>query len=142
MIEVKRNYTHPWSGEPGFDRLDIFAESEEYLGRLVKAGERKFWRLWTRDTKKLKATMYKPCDASAEWTDHNSMLGHDNEAARKLKIGDRVATNYSGFVTMHTVTERQEKASCGSGVLLMVSPVVQKSGGGWMDAAWFRILED
>ena len=85
---VTRDYGHPWDRRPGFDLLEIRADSEAERDRLIAAAERKFWRVWisghelrsTPDgrvdwpaaevgTGKPAAALYKPCDIAEEWSD-------------------------------------------------------------------------
>lgn len=141
MVEVVRDAAHPWSGAPGWDLMTISARSTAGLGTLIKAGEDKFWRLFWRAG--AEAIMYKPSGATAAWTEKEEWLGRDREKARAIAVDDVVYTDFAvkGQVTRHTVVERMEKATSGSGILLRVTPSVPKSGSGWLDAGWFRVLD-
>ena len=139
MIEVIRNTEHPWSGEPGWDRMTIAASSPGKAAELISAGERKLWRLFFRHGSEV--TMYKPVGAADSWDDDEHWLGHDKEKARLLQPGDIVYTRFSGAVTRHKLVERQDKATSGCGVSARVTPDVPASGGGWMDLGWFRRVD-
>lgn len=61
--------------------------------------------------------------------------------ARLCKIGDKVKTDFSGKITYHTIVNRCTDRTHGlsqSGILFKLSPLVPKSGGGWIDADWFH----
>ena len=153
MIEVVRNAGHPWSGGSGWDRMTIHASGPEKAKELVAAGERKHWRVWIGSSTDF--VMYKPSGAVGDWNDDPEWMGSDREAARTLEVGDKVFTRFSGRVTVHAIAVRQPdfelgKAPLGqlrraqvslTGVLVKVSPDVPGSGGGWMDPAWFRKVE-
>lgn len=140
MVEVVRDTAHPWSGTPGWDLMKISARTGAGLVALVQSGKDKFWRLlWTSGTE---ALMYKPSGATADWTDKDEWVGRDREASRALaRVGQAVYTDFSGAVTRHEIVEIQEKATCGCGILVRVTPAVPKSGGWWLDAGWFRALD-
>lgn len=153
MINITRDASHPWSGEPGWDRMVIQAETNARVPELIAAGQRKHWRLFFCSGKEV--LMYKPAGATDDWSDKDQWLGCDREAARALSVGDTVFTNYSNQVTRHTITDRQPDFEPGAaprgqlrkvqvsqtGVLVKVKPDVPGSGGGWMDPAWFRKVE-
>lgn len=136
MIEVARNTVHPWSGAPGWDRMTIMAGSVVRAVELSYEGRKKMWHLFFQDGQEL--VMYKPSGATDEWDDDEHWLGHDKEKARLLQPGDVVYTNFSGAVTRHKIVDRKSAATSSSGVSVRVTPDVQRSGGGWMDAGWFR----
>lgn len=153
MIDVTRGTTHPWNGAPGWDRMVIQAETNARVPELIAAGQRKHWRLFFCSSKEV--IMYKPAGAEAGWQDTEHWLGVDRDKARALMAGDVVYTNYAGHITMHAITDRQpdfglgeappgqlrKSQVSGSGVLIKVRPDVPGSGGGWMDPAWFRKVE-
>lgn len=139
MINITRDTAHPWSGEPGWDRMAIQAETNARVPELIAAGQRKHWRLFFCSGKEV--LMYKPAGAEAGWDDDEHWLGHDKEKARLLQPGDVVYTMYSGVVTRHKIIERQDKSVSGCGVTARVTPDVPRSGGGWMDLGWFRKVD-
>lgn len=155
MIDVIRDTVHPWSGSPGWDRMVINSDSVTRAVELSSAGRRKFWRLFFQDGPEV--IMYKPSGAMAEWDDKDEWLGRDRDLARQLKVGDVVYTTFNGQdnITRHTITERQPDFEQGNappgqprkvqvsqtGVLIKVQPSVPKSGGGWIDPAWFRRVD-
>lgn len=55
-------------------------------------------------------------------------------------VGDRVITTFSGRKTTHRIVDRRIGPSQ-TGVMFLVDPVVPKSGGGWIDSAWFRLVD-
>lgn len=136
MISVTRDTVHPWSGSLGWDRLEIRAAGEEPLNAMLSDAEEKLWRVFER--RQTFAILYKPSGATEKWCDDEHWLGHDKEKARMLQTGDVVYTNFSGGVTRHKIVERQDVVTSWSGVSVRVSPSVPRSGGGWMDAGWFR----
>lgn len=70
-ISVSRDDRHPWTGEKGWDRLEIMTNGIDELEACVDAAEAKFWHPWVIG--KLDGTpaavMYKPSGARSEWTD-------------------------------------------------------------------------
>ena len=67
---------HPRSGEAGWDRLYIFAETEDRLSELINKFRCEFWEVWIRDnTGKISAVMYQPQGVTEPWSDsHDEML--------------------------------------------------------------------
>lgn len=68
------------------------------------------------------------------------MDGDKTIVAGNLQEGDKVCTDYSGRMTVHTIIERCDDRSHGhsqSGIMFRVAPLVRGSSGGWIDAAWF-----
>lgn len=59
-------------------------------------------------------------------------------ASRKLQPGARVVTDFSGRLTVHTITERLENQNSTSRIMFAVQPVVPKSTGGAICADWFE----
>jgi hypothetical protein len=55
-------------------------------------------------------------------------------------IGDRVQTNFSGWITDHVVVALRGGTISQSGVMVQVHPPVPKSGGAsaWIDVGWFK----
>jgi len=67
---VARNYGHPWTGESGWDLLELKADTEEELTECIVRAERKFWHVWIRDnTGQKTAVLYKPAGANKPWQD-------------------------------------------------------------------------
>lgn len=46
QIIKHENAGHPWVGRPGFDHLELQADTEADLTVLVDAATRKFWQPW------------------------------------------------------------------------------------------------
>jgi hypothetical protein len=62
-----------------------------------------------------------------------------SKASRKLQVGARVITDFSGKFTKHEIIERVECWTVGqSGVGFRVRPLVPRSTGGLIDADWFE----
>lgn len=61
-------------------------------------------------------------------------------ASRKLGVGAKVFTDFSGRITIHTITEVQRMKST-SGIGFIVNPTVPKSTGGLICADWFEPAE-
>lgn len=135
MLSVERGLGHPWSDEPGWDRL-IVTGRKELLHRAASDAREKWWRQLcvVGDV----AVFYKPSGATAPWDDKEHWLGFDSEGAVALKRGDVVITKFSGAPTAHVVEGRFEKDVPQTGLMLKVSPDVPTSGGGWINAAWFK----
>jgi hypothetical protein len=50
--------------------MEIEAESEEHLSKMIAQAETKFWQTWIRDnTGKSRAALYKPSGATEKWID-------------------------------------------------------------------------
>ena len=89
MLSVERGLGHPWSDEPGWDRL-IVTGRKELLHRAASDAREKWWRQLcvVGDV----AVFYKPSGATAPWDDKEHWLGFDSEGAVSLKHGDVVIT--------------------------------------------------
>lgn len=62
---------------------------------------------------------------------------------RAWKIGDEVTTTFSGKETKHKVIGTKRGDICESGLMILVSPPVPKSGAkSWIDANWFEPSND
>lgn len=59
-------------------------------------------------------------------------------ASRKLQVGANVITDFSGKITAHRITEVLTPSFGSSGISFMVTPMVPRSSGGWIDADWFE----
>ena len=60
-------------------------------------------------------------------------------ASRQLQVGAAVYTDFSGKITYHTIIERtSQRFQSQSGIGFRVTPLIHKSGGGWIDADWFE----
>ena len=59
-------------------------------------------------------------------------------ASRKLQVGAKVFTDFSGRITHHTITHREEGRGSQSGILVWVQPPVPKSDGTGMCIDWFE----
>ncbi|WP_224962591.1 hypothetical protein [Geomonas subterranea] len=70
-VTVTRGSSHPWTGEKGWDRMEILTDGIDELEAYVDVAEAKFWRPWLIG--KLDGTpaavMYKPSGARSAWTD-------------------------------------------------------------------------
>lgn len=62
-----------------------------------------------------------------------------SQASRKLKVGAKVYTDFSGKITHHEITERLAPCSSQSKAMYKVAPIVPKSSGDWLDADWFEV---
>ena len=62
-------FGHPLDLKPGWDLLDILADTPEERDRLVSAAERKHWRVWICEPGKRNAVLYKPHGAMGPWHD-------------------------------------------------------------------------
>lgn len=60
-----------------------------------------------------------------------------SKASRKLQVGAKVTTDFSGKITEHEITEVIRMQSQ-SGIGFHVRPLVPKSSGGPIDADWFE----
>jgi hypothetical protein len=79
-IVITNNHGHPWTGEAGWDLMEIEAESEERLSVIIEQARSEFWHIWIRgNTGEIKAILYKPGGASEEWVD----LGNSANAKPK-----------------------------------------------------------
>jgi hypothetical protein len=58
-------------------------------------------------------------------------------AARACQVGDKVCTDFSGRLTLHTIIERHDGWQSQSRIGFLVQPIVPKSTGGLVDADWF-----
>jgi hypothetical protein len=63
-----------------------------------------------------------------------------SEHSKRLEVGARVVTTFSGRITVHHITKKIITPHCQSGVMFEVEPPVPKSSGGdaKMDADWFQ----
>lgn len=72
-VFVHRRAGHPWDGRPGFDLLEVKAETQAELDRVVAKATARFWQPWLigRDeSDDLPAgVLYKPSGALAPWHD-------------------------------------------------------------------------
>ena len=59
-------------------------------------------------------------------------------ASRKLQVGARVTTDFSGKKTEHEIIERVERAYFQGGVGFRVRPLAPGSSGGAISADWFE----
>lgn len=60
--------------------------------------------------------------------------------SRRLKIGDKVSTDFSGRFTVHEITEiKNGWLNSTSGIGFKVKPLVPRSTGDFIDADWFEI---
>ncbi len=67
---IHRNNAHPWTGENGWDGMEVEADTEDALSDFISAAEQRFWAVWIRDnTGNKRAFLYKPHGASAPWRD-------------------------------------------------------------------------
>ncbi len=70
---ITRDAGHPWDGRPGFDILELEADTQSELDAAVKEATRKLWQTWIigiGEVNKLPGgAMFKPCDAQSSWTD-------------------------------------------------------------------------
>lgn len=86
---ITRNAGHPWDGRPGFDILELEADSKEELDAAVKAAEKMFWQPWLIGANIPSGVpggvMFKPCDARAPWSDspEKPHPGNVRNAARR-----------------------------------------------------------
>lgn len=155
-----RGIGHPWTAEPGWDKLILLADSEPEMIELVDRAQEKFWRLWYRTvphgTERHSATMYKPSGAESAWQDvrwQGTPRGHGHQ----FRVGDEVYTDFASTksrarVTRHRVTAIEFRKISQTGVMLRVSPKVPGSiyiddrgepvGDPWIDSAWFRRIEE
>ena len=77
-ISVHRNDVHPWHGQPGWDRMYLFAVSEKELKGMIVDAQKKLWKAWivggwseTPEGKQIAAAvMYKPHGVTDAWEDH------------------------------------------------------------------------
>lgn len=71
---LTRNAGHPWDGRPGFDLLEVEADTAQQLQAFITAAALKHWTPWINgtclDTGRPGALLYKPCDVAAPWSDH------------------------------------------------------------------------
>ena len=138
MLSVERGVGHPWSGQPGWDRL-VVAGGDALIRHAIADAEAKWWRLLCAISGT--AVFYKPSGATTSWEDRAQWMGADYEHAASLKRGDVVITKFSGAPTAHVVEGRFEKDVLQTGLVLKVSPEVPTSGGGWINAAWFKRVD-
>lgn len=72
-VSVSRNAGHPWDGRPGFDLMELNADTQEEMDAAVKRAEAKFWSPWLigthETTKKPGGLMYKPSGIMEPWQD-------------------------------------------------------------------------
>lgn len=91
-IHVTRNAGHPWDGRPGFDILELEADTQAELDKAVKEAASRFWQPWligVGETTGLPGgAMYKPCDARAPWFDSPEKPHPGN--IRKLQSASRL----------------------------------------------------
>lgn len=66
----------------------------------------------------------------------------NRDMALKMESGMKVMTDFSGKWTEHTIIGTESRAISQTGVLFIVKPIVQKSGGGAIDAGWFHLLPE
>ena len=60
------------------------------------------------------------------------------QEGRKLQVGNAALTDYEGKLKPVIVTGRENYASCESGVLLQVQPVLRGNHDDeWFDSGWF-----
>ena len=73
QIRITRDTGHPWDGRPGFDIMEVEADSAPVMDRVVAVAREKFWNPWLvglcEDTGLPGAVFYKPCDIMAPWSD-------------------------------------------------------------------------
>lgn len=73
QVQVVRNAGHPWDGAPGWDLMDIQAETPAALAAAIAAAQSKYWQVWIdgvqESTGKPGAVLYKPHGATAPWKD-------------------------------------------------------------------------
>lgn len=72
-IRVARDHGHPWTGERGWDMMDIEANTKAELSAAINAAEKKFWVVWisgrNEGNGKPAAALYKPSGATGPWDD-------------------------------------------------------------------------
>ncbi|HYD58904.1 MAG TPA: hypothetical protein VEC35_01020 [Noviherbaspirillum sp.] len=59
------------------------------------------------------------------------------KAARNSQVGDKVCTDFSGRLTVHTIVDRRDGWQSQSRIGFKLSPIVPGSQGSWIDADWF-----
>ena len=153
-VRKVENLGHPWTYEPGWDRMLLLADdgNPATLARMVKSAKERFWRVWYqgRDI----ADMYKPSGRTSDWQDipwQGTPRGHGHRFA----VGEEVYTDFSGRITKHRIIEIQHSEISLAGVRFRVSPPVPGSefiaddpgrparvhGNVLIDASWFRKVE-
>ncbi len=73
MLEENKDVTHliyygsvhPWTLTPGWDTMEIFAKTEEFLTRAIELAEKpsggtRRWHLYIRDNSRIRAFLYSP----------------------------------------------------------------------------------
>ncbi len=62
---VHYDSVHPWTQDPGWDTMEIFARTEEHLTEAIRVSEKsstgdRRWHLYMRDNSRLRAFLYSP----------------------------------------------------------------------------------
>lgn len=71
-ILLTRNAGHPWDGRPGFDLLEVIADSQTELQSAITRAQRKHWVTWIagqHPNGQPGGLLYKPSGAVAPWDD-------------------------------------------------------------------------
>ena len=105
---ITRSAGHPFTGEAGWDLLEVQAASEAELTAYIAAAARKFWQVWIRDnTGALRAALYKPSNAGAEWSDEPG----SRKVTKLLETVDMRAHEFHVDLAMATFSHHMRSAS-------------------------------
>lgn len=86
------NAGHPWDGRPGFDLLELQADTADALNAAVTEAKRKFWQPWlvgTSEDGTPNGVMFKPSGITQEWHDspENRHPGIIQKPAKETSLG-------------------------------------------------------
>lgn len=69
QVHVTRDFGHPWTREKGWDLMEVKADTEADMDKMIAKAESKFWNTWIRDnTGNISAVLYKPAGIMRKWT--------------------------------------------------------------------------